>query len=87
VARVFGGLDAETAIARLREAGVAYGAVNDVAGLSCHAQLRRVTAGTPTGTVDLPAFPAIFSGQPTTLPDVPALGSSTARVRAEFAVA
>ncbi len=87
VARVFGGLDVETAITRLREAGVAYGAVNDVAGLSRHAQLRRVTAGTPTGTVDLPAFPAIFAGQPSALPDVPALGSSTARVRAEFAVA
>ena len=87
VATVFGGLDAETAIARLREAGVAYGAVNEVADLSRHAQLRRVTADTPTGAVDLPAFPAVFAGQPTTLSDVPALGSATATVRGEFTVA
>ena len=85
VARVFAGLDADTAIARLNEAGIAYGAVNEVADLSRHAQLRRVAAATPTGPVDLPAFPAIFDGQPTALADVPALGSSTPRVRAEFA--
>ena len=86
VARVFASLDAGTAIARLNEAGVAYGTVNEVADVSRHAQLRRVTAGTPTGSVDLPAFPAIVAGQPSNLPDVPALGSSTVNVRAEFAV-
>lgn len=86
VARVFAGVVAETAIAWLEEAGVAYGAVNEVADLSRHGQLRRVTAGTPTGTVDLPAQPAIYAGQPSRIPDVPELGSSTASVRAAFTV-
>ena len=87
IARVFGGIDAATAIARLRTAGVAFGAVNEVADLSRHAQLRRVRANTPTGAIDLPAQPVIIDGQSAVLADVPALGASTARIRAEFAVA
>ena len=87
IARVFGGIDAATAIARLRTAGVAFGAVNEVADMSRHAQLRRVRANTPTGAIDLPAQPVIIDGQSAVLADVPALGASTARIRAEFAVA
>ena len=85
VAKVFGGIDATEAIARLETAGIAYGSVNEVADLSRHAQLRRVSAKTPSGDVALPAPPATVTGQPTMLARVPALGASTETVRAEFA--
>lgn len=84
IARIFAGIDAKTAIARLGAAGIAFGAVNDVAGLSRHAQLRRVTADTPSGPVSLPARPAVVAGAAATRPAVPALGAATAAIRAEF---
>lgn len=84
IARIFGGIDAATAIARLGAAGIAFGAVNDVAGLSGHAQLRRVTADTPSGPVSLPARPAVVAGAAATRPAVPALGAASAAIRAEF---
>lgn len=87
IVQVFGTLNFGTIVARLKVASVAFGAVNGVADLSRHTQLRRTTVNTPTGAVELPARPATFVGQPATLPDVPALGSSTQRIRAEFAVA
>ena len=84
IARIFAGIDAATAVARLGAAGIAFGTVNDVAGLSRHAQLRRVTADTPSGPVLLPARPAVGAGEATARPAVPALGSATAAIRAEF---
>jgi crotonobetainyl-CoA:carnitine CoA-transferase CaiB-like acyl-CoA transferase len=84
IARIFAGIDAATAIARLGAAGIAFGAVNDVAGLSRHAQLRRAAADTPSGPVLLPARPAVVAGEAATRPAVPALGAATAAIRAEF---
>src|SRR5690606_22846698 len=45
-------------IERLRTAAIAFGEVNDVAGLSGHPALRRVAVGSPTGPVSLVAPPA-----------------------------
>ena len=84
ISRVFECWDAETVIEKLQAAGIAYGAVNEVADLSRHAQLRRASAQTPSGPVDLPAQPIIYAEQPTSRPEVPSLGGSTAIVRAEF---
>lgn len=85
VVQVFAGLDFAAAVTKLQGAGIAYGAVNEVADLSRHGQLRRVSAQTATGPVHLPAPPARYAGQPESAPDVPSLGASTEAVRTEFA--
>jgi crotonobetainyl-CoA:carnitine CoA-transferase CaiB-like acyl-CoA transferase len=72
-------------VALLQAAGIAFGAVNDVAGLSAHPQLRRRTVATPSGAADLPAPPALFAGEPPPPSAVPALGQHTDAVRREFA--
>ncbi len=55
VASVFTTLTKEEAEARLTKADVAFAAVNDMAGLSAHPHLRRITVGTPAGPVSYPA--------------------------------
>jgi len=69
----------------LQGAGIAFGAVNDCAGLSRHPHLRRMAVTTPTGEARLPAPPAIFAGEPPTAAAVPALGQHTHAIRQEFA--
>jgi crotonobetainyl-CoA:carnitine CoA-transferase CaiB-like acyl-CoA transferase len=83
IADVFGGLDQKTLIARLMDAGIAYGMINDVAGLSAHSQLRRVEVETPTGPVEMPAPPVLTGDAPTPGP-VPAPGQHTDAIRREF---
>ncbi|WP_439486863.1 CaiB/BaiF CoA transferase family protein [Blastomonas fulva] len=85
VAGVFGALPSATLITRFEAAGTAWARLNDVAGLSQHGQLRRVTVDTPTGPVDLPAPPVRWdTAQPPAAP-VPGLGAHSAAIRAEFA--
>jgi itaconate CoA-transferase len=69
----------------LQAAGIAFGAVNDVAGLSTHPHLRRVAVITPAGAARLPAPPAIFAGEQAACATVPALGQHTRAIRREFA--
>jgi itaconate CoA-transferase len=69
----------------LQSAGIAFGAVNDVAGLSTHPQLRHRTVATPSGEVRFPAPPAIFAGEEPAPAAVPALGQHTQAIRREFA--
>lgn len=73
VARAFARHDMETAIDALTEANVAWAAVNDMAGLSNHVQLRRITVGSPAGPVSFPAPGAIFVGEDRHYGPVPAL--------------
>lgn len=61
----------ETALARC---GIAFARVNDMAGLSAHPHLRRVTVATPAGPVALPAPPAVFDTTPRQPGAVPAVG-------------
>ncbi len=75
---------AELAV-RLRQAEIAFGVVNAVAGLSAHPALRRTTVGSPSGAVRLPSPPAIRDGDETAIGPVPALGQHTEAVRREFA--
>ena len=77
--------DCAALIALLESAGIAFGAVNDVAGLSTHPHLRRRTVATPSGEVHLPAPPALFAGEEGAPTTVPALGQHTQAVRQEFA--
>ena len=81
VAAVFAAIDSAAVAAKLRAADIAFGAVNSVADLSGHAQLRRVRALTPTGSVDLPSLAAAAHDRGLA---VPALGEHTAAIRAEF---
>lgn len=68
----------------LRAARVAYGALNDVAGLSTHPQLRRWAVASETGRIDMPAHPnaALAAAETQRLPEV---GEHSASLRREFA--
>ncbi|MPY69071.1 MAG: CoA transferase [Alphaproteobacteria bacterium] len=81
---VFGALDRDALVARLKEAGIAFGEVNEVSGLSAHPALRRVTVDTPTGPADIPAPPARLDGRAPALRPVPALGQHSETIRKEF---
>lgn len=76
VAAAFARLEGETAVARLAAAGIALARVNDMAGLSAHPHLRRITVDSPNGPVSLPAPGARFLGEARRYGAVPALGSS-----------
>jgi itaconate CoA-transferase len=82
VSDCFGTMDVATAERRLDAAGIAFGRLNDVAGLARHPHLRTLTIETERGPVRIPAPPG---GRPHGALRVPALGADTARVRAEFA--
>lgn len=84
VAAVFLTMDHAEAVARLNRARTAFGSLNEVADLSTHAQLRRVTAETPTGPVEVVASPVQVRGRPFASGAVPALGQHTDAVRREF---
>ena len=69
---------------RLATARVAYGALNSVADLSVHPQLRRETVETPNGPVRVVATPIRRDPNPHQAGAVPALGSHSASIRKEF---
>lgn len=80
-------------IKRLADAGIAYGALNNVADFSAHPQLRRMTIETQEGPVEVVAPPvrtshdAVSDTAPASFPHkarVPALGEHTAAIRTEF---
>jgi formyl-CoA transferase len=69
----------------LKEADIAFGAVNSVLDLAHHPHLRRVMVMTPGGKVSLPAPPAVRPGHPVAFGPVPALGQNSDALRLEFA--
>ncbi len=81
----FAAIDSAALVARLTAAGIACGRLNSVAEFSAHPQLRRVSVDTPTGAALVPAPPVLVNGQTPDLRPVPALGSATAAIAAEFA--
>ena len=88
VAAVIGALTLDAAVAKLRAADIAYGAVNSVADFSRHPQLRRVTIATPGGDVAIPAPPARGlrdDDDDERLGAVPAIGQHGDAIRREFA--
>jgi len=74
VGAVFARLDEAEAKTRLIRADVAFASVNEMADLSRHPHLRRITVDSPAGPVQLPAPAAIFNGAPRRYGAVPALG-------------
>ena len=82
---VFRTLPRAEVIERLRRNDIAYGALNTVADLSKHPQLRRVAQPTERGLLSLVA-PPIRSGEtPSTYKPVPKLDEHGAALRKEFA--
>ena len=75
--------DMESLADALSEAQIAFGRLNDVAGLAAHPQLRRARVATPAGTVDIVA-PPVRHGEDRAPGPVPALGAQSAAIRAEF---
>lgn len=84
VAMALAALDSGTALAILKAAGIAHGAVNEVADLARHPQLRRQTVLAEHGPVSLPAAPVQVLGEAAVPGRVPALGAHGAAIRAEF---
>jgi crotonobetainyl-CoA:carnitine CoA-transferase CaiB-like acyl-CoA transferase len=74
VAAAFAQLDETSAKQRLDGADVAFASVNDMAALSAHPHLRRITVETEAGPVSFPAPAPIFVGAPRTYGAVPDLG-------------
>jgi crotonobetainyl-CoA:carnitine CoA-transferase CaiB-like acyl-CoA transferase len=85
VADAFTAVDRATLIENLRAAGIAFGEINDVSGLSEHPALKRVEVGSPTGPVSMAAPPAVIGDEKRHLGPVPALGEHSAKIREEFA--
>ena len=73
MAVAFAKLTVAEASESLAAADLAFACVNDMAGLSTHPHLRRITVETPMGPVSYPAPAAIFSDQPRSYGPVPAL--------------
>jgi len=76
VAATFAGLGDDEARARLIAADTAFASVNDMAGLSRHAHLRRITVATPNGPVSYPAPAPIVVGDDRSYGAVPAIGEA-----------
>lgn len=69
----FARMDADEALNNLAAADVAFAGVNDMAALSVHPHLRRITIETPGGLVSIPAPAAQFVGETRKYGAVPAL--------------
>jgi crotonobetainyl-CoA:carnitine CoA-transferase CaiB-like acyl-CoA transferase len=81
---IFSRLDQEQAVERLQQAGIAYGRLNDIAGLSTHPQLRRETIETPSGAAEVVAVAATRSDAQEILRKVPRIGEHSKKIREEF---
>jgi itaconate CoA-transferase len=84
IATVFAELDQDEAIERLQQAAIAYGRLNDMAGLARHPQLRRTAVDTPSGPAEVVAVAAIRANKDDSRPKVPALGEHSQALREEF---
>jgi formyl-CoA transferase len=84
VAAIFARLTAEVIIARLGQADIAFAQVNDMAALSRHPHLRRISLETSAGEILLPAPGNILHGEMQNYGKVPALGEHTDAVLAEI---
>jgi crotonobetainyl-CoA:carnitine CoA-transferase CaiB-like acyl-CoA transferase len=84
VAGAFAGLDQAQAVELLQRADIAYGRLNDMAGLSAHPQLRRRRVETPSGEAQVVSAAAIRRGVAEPELRVPALGEHSESIRKEF---
>lgn len=84
VESVFGEMSRDDIVARLERARIAYGRVSSLEDLVAHPQNRYVEVETPTGPVRMLAPGMLVDGRAAELGAVPALGSHTAAIMAEF---
>ncbi len=84
ISAVFSRLARDEVVTRLQAAAIAYGRLNDVAGLSAHSQLRRIRVDTPSGTAEVVAVAALSPQRDEPQRRVPALGEHSQRIREEF---
>ncbi|MGH6664114.1 MAG: CaiB/BaiF CoA transferase family protein [Pseudolabrys sp.] len=84
VAAVFATHDVEPLMKKLEAADIAFARVNDSALLSTHPHLRRISVGTPSGPVMIPAPTAQRAGEARSYGAIPPLGAHTQSVRKEF---
>jgi crotonobetainyl-CoA:carnitine CoA-transferase CaiB-like acyl-CoA transferase len=84
IEQCFCAMQRDALVARLRESKIAFGQVNDVAGLSTHPAIKRVEVDSAGGRVGIVSPPASIDGAPMTLRPVPALGEHSEAIRAEF---
>jgi len=82
--RVFATLSRTALAQRLAQANIAFGAVNSVADLARHPQLRRTPVLTASGAIELVAPPVRVAGEQASLRPVPALGEHSAAIRREY---
>ena len=82
----FAALDTEAVVARLRQADIAYGRINDMSGLSSHPQLRRHCVDTPGGQAEVVAVAPIRSDRAEPRAKVPQLGEHSHAIRREFTI-
>ena len=84
IGEAFGRAGRDEIIGRLAAADIAYGRLNDVAGLAEHPQLRRIEIDTASGPAEVVAFPAQSPGRIEPRRRVPRLGEHTDQIRTEF---
>ncbi len=84
VARAFAAIDLAPLVEQLARYDIAFGVINDCDLLAKHPHLRRVSVGSPTGPVSMPAPAAIHDGVPRNYGAVPALGEHSEAIRKEF---
>jgi len=85
VDEIFSTLTRDAVVERLKLGRVAYGAVNSVADLSAHPQLRRQNVATPSGSAALVAPPVKRTAGERPLNPVPSIGEHNDALRGEFA--
>jgi itaconate CoA-transferase len=76
VAAAFAARTLDEATTAIGSADIAFATVNDMAGLSRHPHLRRITVETPNGPVSYPAPAPVFDGETRDYGAVPALGEA-----------
>jgi itaconate CoA-transferase len=84
VAASFGAMDVQTLTASLEAAEIAFGRVNGPEDLARHPHLRRVSVGSPGGSISMPAPPAQRSGEVRAYGPIPSLGEHTEKIKSEF---
>jgi itaconate CoA-transferase len=84
VAAAFARMDVAPLVEKLARYDIAFGVINDCAALAVHPHMRRVSVGSPTGPVSMPAPSAVHDGAPRRYGPVPALGEHTEVIRREF---
>jgi crotonobetainyl-CoA:carnitine CoA-transferase CaiB-like acyl-CoA transferase len=85
ITAAFAPYDAHSLRAALDDAGIAYGTLNDVAGLAAHPHLAQRVVDTASGPIALPRPPARTGAAEPDCGPVPSLDAHGAKLRAEFA--